>query len=196
MFQAFPQFVRKKKRTRKDFKIKLFVSILFLLIVFLVGYAYIMYHQQLLARSYFDKIKFNSNTRAFKIFDEAGKDIVTGSLAVNLYGRSYPCLPEDRLDDGSVCMEWTNVARMYLNEVPTKTADEAVGVKCYSMHWKSLIGHWNPIDCFDMGAGKGYWYGGGLLKGKEWPLQMADFDFEPFITGDHHNHQFGNAIKR
>uniref|UniRef100_A0A336MLM6 CSON001889 protein n=1 Tax=Culicoides sonorensis TaxID=179676 RepID=A0A336MLM6_CULSO len=191
--QAFPHMIRKRRKPRKDVKIKVFVGILFLVIVFLVGYAYVMYQQTLMARSYFEKIKFNKGTRVFRILDNKGEDIITGLLGANLSnGRPFRCLPEDTFDDGSVCLEWVEKARLYLNE--EKTDDE--NIKCYTIHWKALVQNWYPTDCFFTGPERGHWFGGGLLKGLEWPLEQGKFNFAPLITGDHHNQQFGNAVKR
>lgn len=71
--------IRKKKKATSDFRIKAFVAMLFLIIVFLVGYAYIMYQQVVLARLYFNKIEFNKKTRAFRIFEE-NKELIEGRL--------------------------------------------------------------------------------------------------------------------
>lgn len=152
-----------------------------------------MYHQQVIARSYFEKIKFNKGTRVFRILDDKGSDIITGILGIDMIGdRPFRCLPENTLDDGSVCLEWVSMARLYINK--DITDDE--NIKCYSLHWKSLRKDWHPKDCFFTGPDRGHWFGGGLLKNDEWPLEYASFEEAPFITGDHYNQQFGNAIKR
>lgn len=72
--------IRRKKHVTSDFKIKAFVSLLFLIIVFLVGYAYIMYHQKVLARLYFDRVKFDKNHRHIKVFDSFSQEKITGKL--------------------------------------------------------------------------------------------------------------------
>lgn len=71
--------IRRKRQVTSEFKIKAFVSLLFMIIVFLVGYAYIMYHQKVLARLYFDKIKFDKHHRTFKII-ENGHEMISGKL--------------------------------------------------------------------------------------------------------------------
>lgn len=76
--------IRRKKQVTSDFKIKAFVSLLFLIIVFLVGYAYIMYHQKVLARLYFDKVKFDKTSRRIRIFDEIGHERISGKLGIIL----------------------------------------------------------------------------------------------------------------
>lgn len=152
-----------------------------------------MYQQQVLARSYFEKIKFNKRTRVFRILDNDGHDIISGKLAADLHGRPFQCLPEDFLDDGSMCLEWVEMARMYLNHDKVNSNQN---VDCYSLYWKSLIPDWNPVDCFDVGPDLGHWYGLGLLKDLKWPLELSSFEYAPFITGNHMNQQFGNAIKR
>lgn len=73
--------MRKKKKATSDFRIKAFVAMLFLIIVFLVGYAYIMYQQVVLARLHFNKIEFNKKTRTFRIFENR-KEIIDGILGM------------------------------------------------------------------------------------------------------------------
>lgn len=59
---------------------------LFLTIVFLIGYAYVMYHQMVLARLYFDKIEFNKNTRKFRIFENR-KELIEGRLGMRVISK-------------------------------------------------------------------------------------------------------------
>lgn len=76
----FPKMMRRKKKVTSDFKIKAFVTLLFLIIVFLVGYAYIMYHQKVLTRLYFDKVKFNKAERTIRIYNQRGHESISGKL--------------------------------------------------------------------------------------------------------------------
>lgn len=68
--------------------------------------------------------------------------------------------------------------------------------KCYTIRWESLGPDFFPIDCYDVSEENGHWYGGGLTKNGDWPLERASFDFAPFITGDVNVHQWGNVLKR
>ncbi len=72
--------MRRKKKVTSDFKIKMFVSFLFLIIVFLIGYAYIMYHQIVLTRMYFDTVKFNKDDRSIQIFNRRSQESIRGML--------------------------------------------------------------------------------------------------------------------
>lgn len=71
----FPSMIRKKKEATSDFKIKAFVITLFMIIVFLVGYSYVMYEQHVLSYLYFGRIQFDKNTRIFRIFENRTKFI-------------------------------------------------------------------------------------------------------------------------
>ncbi|XP_053670706.1 myogenesis-regulating glycosidase [Anopheles nili] len=192
--QNVPAIIRKKKRETKDYKLRVFVGMLFLIIVFLVGYAYVMYNQKLLAKSYFDSIKFHKKTRSFRLLDGKGTmDILTGVLGTTLNNEQpYNCLPKDLKDDGSVCYEWNSKARLYMNLVKSPGAE----IKCYSFQWEALISDLNPTDCFDASEDRGFWFGGGLTKGVDYILGKASFSPAPFVTGDINMHQWGNALKR
>ncbi|XP_055603600.1 myogenesis-regulating glycosidase isoform X2 [Uranotaenia lowii] len=191
--QNVPAMIRKKKRETKDYKLRVFVGMLFLIIVFLVGYAYVMYNQKLLAKSYFESVKLHKKTRGLRILDPKGNDLLTGNLAIGLkIDKPYNCLPEDLRDDGSVCYEWNSMVRLYMNLEKTAVPE----VKCYMFSWETLVDNFYPTDCFDIGDDRGFWYGGGLTSGIDYPLGKASFDFAPFITGDINVQQWGNAVKR
>ncbi|EDW53039.1 GM12624 [Drosophila sechellia] len=190
--QAFPQLIRKKKRETKDYKIKIFVIIMFFIIIFLIGYAYVAYHQQVLTRSYFQKIKFNSNDRIFRILSHEDKEVISGQLGVTLGFDTAPfhCLEEQRRSDGSVCIEWNGMARLHLN-----FEDKGV-FRCYTLQWQALTPGLLPTDCYELKRDNGLWFGGGVTKGQEWSLSYANFDFAPYASGDSKIHQFGNGVKR
>ncbi|CAO1393790.1 unnamed protein product [Diamesa hyperborea] len=196
--QAFPSMIRRRKKPPKDFKIRAFVGILFFVIVFLVGYAYIMYNQKIMSKLYFENIKFTSNKRLLTVFDAKGNDVLSGNLGPTLnIEKAHKCLLEDEKDDGSICWQWSKIARMYLNaDYSLVPSEETSSVKCYNITWESLHDHYNPINCFNTGEEYGQWYGGGVTNNADWPLEKASFKFSPFITGDGLKHQWGNAIKR
>lgn len=67
---------------------------------------------------------------------------------------------------------------------------------CFHIKWQSLAEGSYPTDCFDFAKENEYWYGGGITKDNDWPINAANFDFVPFITGDAKQQQFGNALGR
>lgn len=79
----FPAMIRKKKESTSDLKIKAFVLTLFMIIVFLVGYAYVMYEQHLLSLLYFGRIQFDKNTRIFRLIDNR-ISFISGRLGKHL----------------------------------------------------------------------------------------------------------------
>uniref|UniRef100_A0A182MJV1 Glycoside hydrolase family 31 N-terminal domain-containing protein n=1 Tax=Anopheles culicifacies TaxID=139723 RepID=A0A182MJV1_9DIPT len=193
-FQNVPAIIRQKKRETQDYKLRAFVCILFLIIVFLVGYAYVMYNQKLLAKSYFENIKFHKKTRNFRLLDGKGSELLTGVLGTSLnIEQPYNCLPKDLKDDGSVCYEWNSKARLYMNVAKSPGPPD---IKCYTFHWESLLADLYPTDCFDVSEERGFWYGGGLTKGIDYILGKATIPAGPFVTGDINMHQWGNALKR
>ncbi|XP_017773034.1 PREDICTED: uncharacterized family 31 glucosidase KIAA1161 isoform X2 [Nicrophorus vespilloides] len=187
--QMLPTTIKKKKP--KDYKIRAFVGFLFLTIVLLVGLAYVLYHQKVLQRAYFDKIKFSKVQRIIKIYNAEGVDIVQGRLGTTLnYDKVLPCLAEDDRNDGSICMEWMHRARLYLHFYELHE-----DVRCYNMKWISLSKDLEPTDCIDLHE-SGHWYGGGQNAESAWPLEKGGHDFAPFVTGRVDKHQWGNVLKR
>lgn len=188
MLQSLPKVLNKKKPD-KEYKIKAFVSVLFLIIVFLVGLAYVLYHQQILTKAYFEKIKFNKAKRLIRIFNADGAEIIKGRLGTTLnYDKVYPCLDEV---NGSVCLEWMNRARLYLSFY-----ERPGGVKCYNIHWMSLSGSVAPTDCYDWNSESGHWYGGGQTMDGQWPLERGAYGLTPFVTGKVGRQKWGNVLRR
>lgn len=188
-----PSLIKKKKKSSKDFNIKAFVAILFLVIVFLIGYAYIMYNQKVLAKLYFDRIKFDKEFRKIRVYDEAKDlELISGSLGLMpLASKPFRCLKETNLEPNTLCLEWDGLARLYVsstNITPT--------IPCYNIRWQALADDLYPTDCYDVDEEEDHWYGGGLTRDAKWPLEKDSFDFSAFITGDARVQQFGNAMKR
>ncbi|GFG36654.1 hypothetical protein Cfor_09395 [Coptotermes formosanus] len=184
---SFPAMLKKKRP--QEYKLRAFVGILFLTIVFLVGFAYVLYQQQVLQRAYFESIRFNKEERIVRVFSNEGRQILYGHLGMHLDGdQAFRCLPHDIRDDISVCMEWMNKARLYMNYT------EHVGVRCYHITWESLMLDFYPTDCYDWSGG--HWYGGGQTQEMAWPIEKGSVKLSPFVTGDIRQHQWGNVLKR
>ncbi|KAL0820832.1 hypothetical protein ABMA28_005505 [Loxostege sticticalis] len=191
--QSIPQKIRKKPT---DYKLRAFVGLMFLAVAFFVGFAYVLYHQQALTKAYFNSVQFNEPKRLVRIFNNDEVEILRAKLAVSIPGKGevYPCLPEHRRSDGSVCLEWLRHLRLYLRSLPRDpTVDNTT---CYSIHWKSLSHDTSPNDCFDWSDTKVHWYGGGQSINVTWPLNFGSIDYTPFVTGDLHKAQWGNVLTR
>lgn len=187
--QALPQTFRKKKSP--DYKIKIFVGILFITIVVLIVCAYFLYHQKVLQRAYFEKIKLNKDKRIIVIYNDEGVEIIKGRLGTTLnYDTVLNCLPSDQRNDGSICFEWMGRARLYL-----KMYNLHNDVKCYNLNWIALAETVSPTDCFDFSSS--HWYGGGQMMESSWPLERkANHPFQAFVTGRVEVNEWGNVLKR
>lgn len=152
-----------------------------------------------MSRLYFDHIKFSSSKRMLHVYDAKGIDVLSGNLGAEIaIEKPYGCI--DDPGDGSVCWEWTKLARLYVNldeKFTGYSADGSAATRCYTFRWESLDPRYNPIDCFNIGEERGQWYGGGITRDADWQLERGSFGFAPFITGDiSGRHQWGNAMKR
>ncbi|XP_065366290.1 myogenesis-regulating glycosidase isoform X1 [Calliphora vicina] len=190
--QAFPNMIRKKKRETKDYKIKIFVILMFFMVIFLIGFAYVGYQRKILTFSYFDKIKFNSKDRILRILNHDEEEVISGQLGkmMNMDTQPFHCLEDNLKQDGSVCLEWHGIARLYMN------FQDMDVFRCYTLNWQSLREAYYPTDCFELKRNNGLWFGGGITRNMNWSLSESDFDFAPFSSGDMKVHQFGNGIKR
>ncbi|KAM7348782.1 myogenesis-regulating glycosidase isoform 1-T1 [Cochliomyia hominivorax] len=190
--QGLPNKIRKKKRETKDYKIKIFVIFMFFMVIFLIGFAYVGYQRKILTFSYFDKIKFNSKDRVLRILNHDEEEIISGHLGklIGMDTKPYHCLAENRRSDGSVCLEWHDIARLYMN---FQNMDV---FRCYTLNWQALNEANLPTDCYELKRNNGLWFGGGITHNMSWSLSEEDFDFAPFSSGDIKVHQFGNGVKR
>ncbi|XP_046687461.1 myogenesis-regulating glycosidase-like [Homalodisca vitripennis] len=190
IMMTFPRAIRHKKP--KEYKLQGFVSLLFLTVVFLVGFAHVFYHQQVLQRAYFDRIRFNNKERLVRVYNFEGLEIALGYLATELpeTDRVFNCLPEDERNDGSVCMEWMNLARLYLSY------SENAGLRCYRFVWLSQDPAVRPTDCYEDGDNYGHWYGGGRSLGMAWPVELGRVEMSAFVTGQVGRHRWGGVLRR
>ncbi|KAL1509393.1 hypothetical protein ABEB36_004142 [Hypothenemus hampei] len=187
--QNLPQTIRKKKSD--NYKIKVFVILLFITIVILICCATYLYNQKVLAKAYFERIKFNKMKRIMKIYNNDGVETINARLGTTLsYNKVLPCLPQDERNDGSICLEWMDRARLYLHFYTLQDH-----VKCYNLRWISLNEHIAPTDCIEMTPGV-HWYGGGQNQESAWPLEKGAHNFQPFVTGHVDRHEWGNVLKR
>ncbi|XP_049820816.1 myogenesis-regulating glycosidase isoform X3 [Aethina tumida] len=184
--QVVPEVWKKKS---PDYKTRIFVGILFITIVVLIICAYFLYHQKILHKAYFEKIKLNNVKKVMRIYDDDGVEVIKVRLGTTLnYDKSLPCLPEHVKNDSSKCLEWMHNARLYINGYKYRN------LKCYNIHWISLSKRTDPTDCFIMNGD--HWYGGGQTAENAWPLEKGNHTFHPFITGTVDKHEWGNVLKR
>ncbi|XP_012532070.1 uncharacterized protein LOC105834268 isoform X2 [Monomorium pharaonis] len=189
---SLPQALRSSaKRQNADYRLKAFVGILFLCIVFLVGFAHIYYTQHVLQRAYFEKFRFNKNERVMRVYSSTGAEVIAARLGEGIPPNTgvYPCLPHHQRQD-SVCLEWLQQTRLYLAHTKRE------GMHCYHVTWQSLSPYYNPKDCFDWSSKRGHWYGAGQIQNMAYPLEHGRLELSPFITGDVRKHPFGNVLKR
>uniref|UniRef100_A0A1B6CHQ1 Glycoside hydrolase family 31 N-terminal domain-containing protein n=1 Tax=Clastoptera arizonana TaxID=38151 RepID=A0A1B6CHQ1_9HEMI len=108
LMMTLPRAMRHQKP--KEYKLQGFVAMLFLTVVFLIGFAHVFYHQQVLQRAYFDKIRFNNKERLCRVFNTEGQEIALGYLGTELpeTDKVFNCLPEDQRYGGgrTLGMAW------------------------------------------------------------------------------------------
>ncbi|XP_065224802.1 myogenesis-regulating glycosidase isoform X2 [Planococcus citri] len=183
----------RRKKPNSEFHLRFFVGFLFLLIVFTVSFAHVYYYQQVLQREYFPYTRFNKEAKFLRLYSNEGVEIALGHLGVDLpdTDRVYHCRPENVDNDGSLCFEWMDHARIKLHHVK-----KSGNLNCYYIRWYSLSDSINPTDCYEDGYQYGHWYGGGRTLGMAWPVELGRVEMSPFITGHIGHHRWGLVLKR
>ncbi|KAI8433931.1 hypothetical protein MSG28_012101 [Choristoneura fumiferana] len=77
---SIPQKIRKKPT---DYKLRAFVALMFLAVVFFVGFAYVLYHRQASSQAYFDALQFNEPKRLLRVLSADDVEILRASLDVH-----------------------------------------------------------------------------------------------------------------
>ncbi|KAL1454114.1 hypothetical protein WDU94_010398 [Cyamophila willieti] len=185
--------VIKHVKSQSEYKLKSFVVFLFLVISLLVGFAHVLYQQHSLQIGYFERLRFNRDTRQIRVHSLDHTPIALGFLGVGLRAseKVYPCLEQDQLKD-TVCMEWIHKARFYL-----KAEKNQSDLRCYRITWLSLPNSsYDPTDCFEEGGTYGHWYGGGRTLGMSWPVELGRVEMSPFVTGYIGRQRWGATLRR
>lgn len=92
-----------------------------------------------------------------KLYSAEGVEIAFGHLGIEVpeTDRVYECIPSKgskEIDDGSVCFEWMEHARIRLNY------ENRFGtLHCYNIRWYSLSKDVHPTDCYEDGSQYGHW---------------------------------------
>lgn len=68
------------RKKPSDYKLRAFVGLMFLAVVFFVSFAYVLYHQQALTKSYFNTVQFNEPKRLIRIFSKDDVEILKANL--------------------------------------------------------------------------------------------------------------------
>lgn len=168
------------------------MALLFLMIVFLISYAYIMYDYKVTSKLYFERVKFTQPSRALKIFSQDKQDVLLrGHLGVhtNLGPKPVRCKTGDL---NELCFEWGRKAKLFISETELDSS-----VSCYNVQWLPLNENLRALDCYKMDAGV-HWFGGGLTRDLAWPLEEGSVPLSPFVSGDGQEDYsaWGNAVRR
>uniref|UniRef100_A0A0K8T0D7 Family 31 glucosidase KIAA1161 n=1 Tax=Lygus hesperus TaxID=30085 RepID=A0A0K8T0D7_LYGHE len=194
IMMSLPKALKRRKKP-KEYKLRAFVAFLFLAIVGLVGFAHVFYHQQVLQRAYFEKIRFNKEDRVVKLYNKDGVEIALGYLGVHLpqNDRVFPCLHSNNRK-GKLCLEWMHKARLYLSYKEEKEGDTQF--RCYTFTWQSLHPDTLLTDCYENREQHGHWYGGGRTLGMAWPVELGSVEMSAFVTGHIGRHRWGSVLRR
>ncbi|XKL69058.1 hypothetical protein PGB90_006827 [Kerria lacca] len=189
---TLPNNLRRKKAPA-EYRLRIFVGFLFLLIVFVLSFSHIYYYQHVLQREYFPYTRFNKEDKFLRLYSNEGVEIALGHLGVDLPETDtvYECLPSKDDHDGSLCFEWMDHARIRLNY-----EKRFENLHCYNIRWYNLSSKVHPTDCYEDGYQYGHWYGGGRTLGMAWPVELGRVEMSPFITGHIGHHRWGAVLKR
>ena len=187
-FQVTEQAPKKKKP--REYKLKIFVGFLFILIVVGIAIIYHYYHNQLYLIDIGTKIRFKENTRELFVENVDGTRVLYGRVGMDIDEGMLPfdCTDPDK-KYRKVCLWWKNEAGLKIDY------EEQGKTKCYRIMWDPFKPQHSPHDCYDLKGA--HWYGGFLQHTQKFPLEQMHERSLPFVTGSIHGNQtYGPVVER
>lgn len=195
--KVVPDSMRKKP---DETKLRLVVAFFFLVIVFVISLAQILYVQHKGEKRIFGNVKFEEHHRTVTVFDVLGNKFIEGHIGAHLPhdDHHYDCKGH-QTSETEKCLEWHRKSKLTIKH----SQNDEFGINCYNMFWQSLHSSVSPMDCLSFGEEGnpiGHWYGGGenlqVFPNKAWPLEKGHIEKSPFITGDEGQTEWGNTIRK
>lgn len=187
-------------------KLRLVVFILFAACFSIVVATNIVYRQHKGEVRIFDRVRLEEHHRNLLLYDTDNRLVMQGHLGSVMSPSLHPytCLPGHNINRNIKCLEWKDLARLEISQIPSH------GASCHRLHWTSLTKDITLRDCWPLGPGHGHWYGGGerltanessssasSFQDTAWPLgSNTEVDLVPFVTGDENQTEWGNVIKK
>lgn len=183
-----------KEPPKREIKLKLFVSSLFIVIVTVVTVVLHFAHLQEYRVELGKRIIVHEDTRKIHLTDDKRPDALVGEFGLGL---PRGVLPHDCSNDKTrkthLCLKWKDKALLNIDYWEDKSANS----KCYSIGWKSLHPDTVLKDCYKLDSGLVHWFGGSLKENQRWPLMNTTIPLLPYITGELGDDEaFGPVIER
>ena len=177
---------------KREIKLKVFVSVLFIIIVTGVSTVLTVAKHKQYQVELGKKIIVHEDTRKIRFMDKARQDIFTGHFGLGIPKHAFPYdCSVDKLRNASLCLRWKEKAELHIDYWEKGTS------KCYNVEWKSLNKETLLKDCFGLDQGDALWYGGWISKDQTWPMRNISVPLQPFITGQLHGQDtFGPVLER
>ena len=173
----------------RELKLKIFVVVLFALIIVGLVLTFHFYNRQQHILEVGKAISFDEETRLLTVGNAAQDTVLVGQLGLGLNTHELPFkCTEDASHSSEMCLYWKDRANLTIHYY------EEDQTNCYQIRWNSTSEHAMPWDCYDFG--NAHWYGGGLFQGSNWPLQNASFQKTPYVLGSTlRSHPYGPVIE-
>lgn len=186
-------------RRDPDFLLKIFVFILFIVIITTIVMVSRIYEEKQLMQQHESQIFFSDESREYHLLSSEGKIALKAHFGLGIPSdlTSEPCISSSSHANtygpsrwNKFCRDWKFRAHLDMNFERKSSA-----VACYHVHWTSVTDELR--DCFEIS--NAYWYGIGQMTSSPWPINYYSFNDTPFTTGhgaSNSNHPLGSMIKR
>lgn len=174
-------------KTPREIKLKFTVMCLFVLILvgtilILVYYKEEPFHYMVGSLTYYVEDKEI-------VIDYNGLERLRGDMGIFAPGEA-PTACSILGDRERLCLKWNNYGKL---RITYDTNLSYVGIDCYTVSWETDTPEMSIKDCFSIK--NSHWYGGGVTRNQNLPIESMNIPLTPFITSDRQD-QFGSVVER
>ncbi|XP_054754945.1 myogenesis-regulating glycosidase-like [Lytechinus pictus] len=167
----------------REFRLKVFVVILFMLIVIGTTCILLFYSEPPLHYKV-GRLLFYVESKTVRV-SYRGSNYTHSSVGINL-----PLVTPSTCattTDRRLCLEWREYGQLEIDWLELDNMD------CYEFTWTAIHHEVMHKDCLSLQ--NAHWYGGAVVANQRWPIEVDDLPSQPFLSGDGSS-PFGPVVER
>ncbi|KAH9424835.1 hypothetical protein DERP_012321 [Dermatophagoides pteronyssinus] len=170
-----------------EFRFKIIVAFLFLLICCVVMITRYFHYNLQISRALHDQILMFKSSKTITFLNDRGENLVNLHFGLHIPNDINPINCRSISQEDKICFDWKYRAHLSV-KVSRKKFTNSFGhnetITCYDHLWRAYQKYSAIKDCFDMN--NGHWFGMGDIYDLQIPLNKMSVEEQPFITS--HNH--------
>ncbi|XP_046912476.2 myogenesis-regulating glycosidase [Dermatophagoides farinae] len=178
-----------------EFRFKIIVAFLFLLICCIVMMTRYFHYNLQISQALHDQILMFKSQKKITFLNDRGDNLVDLHFGLHIPNDINPFNCRSISEDDKICFDWKYRAHLSV-KVSRKKFTNSFGhnetITCYNHYWRTYQKYSALKDCFDMN--NGYWFGMGDIYNIQIPLNKMSVEEQPFITSHNHSAILSGSI--